>query len=196
MTFDDLRSPWQKANGGLLSPQKREELVVRVGRRVERLGASIVRRDVIETVAAVVVIIFFTRALLKIEEPLAKLGAAIVVMGAGYVVYKMHRTRMDRAPSRLDASVREFCMTEIERLDRQIQLSRSVGWWYISPILIGVNLLYFGINGVTVGSVAYCVFTLLLGWWIYSLNQKAVAKSLLPVRDELSELFRELGDTK
>ena len=101
---------------------------------------------------------------------------------------------MDRTPSRLDASVRDFCKTEIERLDRQIQLLRSVLWWYISPIMVGVNLVYFGINGVGAGSLAYCIFTLFLGWWIYSVNQKAVAKSLVPVREELSDLFRELND--
>lgn len=194
MTFDDLRLPWQNSNGGSVPPEKREELVARVCRRVERLGATILHRDIIETVVAVAVVFIFSRMCFELDHPLAKVGAAILVISACYTVYKLHRTRMDRQCSPLDAPVRDFCNTEVERLDRQIQLLRSVLVWYISPILLGANLVFFGTQGVGFGSVAYSVFTILIGWWINSLNQKAVTKSLLPVRDELAGLLHELNE--
>ena len=194
MTFDDLRSPWKDSNGETMPPEKREELVARVCRRVERLGATILHRDVIETVAAAVVVFVFSSMCLTLDKLLAKVGSAIVVISACYIIYRLHRTRMDRERSSLDASIRDFCNTEIERLDRQIQLLRSVLGWYISPILVGVNLVFIGITGGGVVSIAYCIFTLLLGWWIHSQNQKAVAKSLLPVREELAELLHELNE--
>ncbi len=195
MTFDDLSQSWQRANGGSVSPEVREQLVASVCRKVERLGATILRRDIIETIAAVAVVFCFSLTIISVESYAAKVGAAIVVVGACYVVYKLHRTRTIRAPSHPDASVREFCKTEMERADRQIHLLRTVLWWYISPFVIGANLVFAGANGFGLASVAYCVCTLLLSWWIYSLNQKAVAKSLVPVRDELSELFRQLNET-
>ncbi len=194
MTLDDLRSPWQATNRESLSPEKREELVARVCRQVERLGATIFRRDAVETIAAVAVIFFFSFVFLRLPNLVAKLGAAVIVLSACYIVYKLHHTRMDRSPSPLDVSVRDFCKIEIERMDRQIHLLQSVLWWYIGPLMIGVNLVQFGIDGVGVGSMVYCVFTLFFGWWVHVINQKSVVKSLVPMRDELSDLFRELDE--
>ena len=195
MTFDELRTPWQETNCGSTSLEKREELVVRVCRRVERTGASIVRRDVIETLAAVFVILCFGRMFLTSDGVVAKIGAATVVLGAFYIVYRLYQARMDRKLSRLDDSVRDFYKTEIERLNRQIDLLRSVLWWYISPIMVGVNLMYFGVNGIGIGSIGYLIFTLFFGWGIYWLNQNAAVKTLVPLRNELEGLLKELGET-
>jgi hypothetical protein len=173
----------------------REQLVVRVCRKVERMEAAILRRDSIETLVAVAAAFSFGLMVLSVESFVYKLGAAIIVVGACYITCKLHHTRTVRAPSQLDNSVREFCKTEMERADRQIHLLRTVLWWYISPILIGANLVFVGGNGLGLASVTYCVLTLLVSWWLYALNQKAVAKSLLPVRDELSELLRQLDET-
>lgn len=195
MTFDELRTPWQETNCGSTSLEKREELVVRVCRRVERTGASIVRRDVIETLAAVFVILCFGGMFLTIDGVVAKIGAATVVLGAFYIVYRLYQARMDRKLSRLDDSVRDFYKTEIERLNRQIDLLRSVLWWYISPLMVGANLIFFGVNGIGIGSIGYLIFTLFFGWGIYWLNQNAVVKTLVPLRNELEGLLKELGET-
>ena len=195
MTFDDLRSSWQENNEESMSAEQREEIVARVCRRVERLGSSICRRDVIETIASVAAVFFFTRFFLRSDVPVAKIGAAIVVAWAVFIIYKLHRTRLVQKRTCLDASVREFCKTEMERLDRQIRLVRSVLWWYIIPPVIGVNLLFFGVTGFGTAAVAYCIVTVLLGWGIYLLNQRAVSKSLVPARDELSDLLHEMNGT-
>ena len=195
MTFDDLRTPWQETNGGATSPQRREELVAHVCRRVERLGAAVVRRDVIETVAAGFVVIAFTPLFfVEFGSVLVKLGAATVIASAFYIVYRLHRTRADWTRSSLDASVREFCRVEMHRLDRQVELLRSVLWWYISPAIIGVNLVVLGIDGVGWFSVAYGLATLLFAWWVYHINQKAVDQTLIPVRNQLAGMLEELGE--
>ena len=51
-----------------------------------------------------------------------------------FIIWKLHRTRMIQRPAPLDAPVQEFCRIELDRLDRQIQLLRSVLWWYIAPL--------------------------------------------------------------
>ena len=192
MTFDDLLSTWQKSNAGSLPAEKRDVLVAHVCRQADRLGATIIRRDAIETIASIAAILFFSLAFFRFDALAAKTGSAIVVFGACFIIYQLHRTRTLRTPSRLDLSVHRFCETEIERLDRQIHLLRSVLWWYITPIIVGVNLVYFGINGFGFSAMAYCVLTLFFAWWVHSLNQKAVARSLVPLRDNLLDLLRDM----
>jgi len=194
MKFDDLASAWQEQNDQSLSPEDREAIIARVCRRVERLSGVVIRRDVIETIAAVVVIIFFGGFMYNAptDYVVSKFGAGFLVCWALFIIYKMHRTRTIQRPAPIDAPVREFCRIELDRLDRQIQLLGSVLWWYIAPCIIGVNIMFVGLAGLGIDSLAYCIFTLLLAWAIYALNMRAVAKCLAPSRNELANLNNQL----
>lgn len=87
--------------------------------------------------------------------------------------------------------MREFCGTELERIERQIQLLRSVLWWYIVPCMLGVNVMFVGLAGVGPATLAYGVTTLLIGWGLYALNVRAVARDLVPARNELAGLLSQ-----
>jgi hypothetical protein len=196
MRFDDLRPAWQEQNDHLLSPEDREAMIARVCRRVERVGGAVLRRDVTETIAAVVVIIFFGQYFYGAPNDyvVSKFGAGFLVCWALFIIFKMHRTRTIQRPASLDASVYEFCRVEMERLDRQIQLLRSVLWWYIAPAIIGANVMFIGMAGLGAASLAYGIATLMLACGIYWLNMRAVAKNLLPLRNELANLLSQLED--
>ena len=194
MRFDDLPSAWQKENVESLSPEDREATIARVCRRVERIGGTIFRRDLVETIAAIFVIVFFGRAVFTVDSLVSKIGAGFIVLWALYIIWKLHRTRTIQQPAPLDAPVREFCRIELDRLDRQIQLLRSVLWWYIAPAMFGANLVFVGISGLGADSRVYFIFTLLLAWGIYALNMRAVAKELVPARDELASLLSQLEE--
>jgi hypothetical protein len=169
-------------------------MVARVCRRVERLSGAVLRRDVIETIAAVVVIIFFGRyvVLAPSDYIVSKIGAGFLVCWAVFIIYKMHRTRTIEQAASLDVPVREFCRIELQRLNRQIQLLRSVLWWYIAPAMLGANVMFVGMAGLGVVSLGYFIFTLLLSWGIYALNMRAVGRDLVPSRNELANLLSQL----
>lgn len=195
MTFDDLPSAWQQGpQDRPMAAEDREAVVASVCRRVERLSGELDRRDLLETAAAVVVILFFGGFLLSSQNLVAKSGAAVIVIWAIFIIVKLYRTRSVQKHSPVDAPVREFCRTEVERLDRQIQLVRSVLWWYIAPCIVAVNLFFVGVAGLGIASVLYCAATLLFAAGIYVLNQRAARKSLVPVRDELANLFADLNE--
>lgn len=147
-----------------------------------------------ETLACVVGIVLFGGAFFDLDHPVAKTGAGIILVSLVYIIYKLHRTRTADEHSPWSDSLRDFCGKEIVRIDRQIQLVRSVLWWYIAPILVGCNLVFFGANGLSAFAVGYCLFTLVFAWGIYALNQRAVVRHLMPVRNELMQLQSELGE--
>lgn len=197
MSLDELDREWRATNEGAATKEQRERLIATTSHRVERFWGQIFRRDVRETIAAMVVIIVFGRYCYvePADYAVSKIGAGFLVCWALFIIYKMHRTRTIQRPTSLDAPVREFCRIELARLDRQIQLSRSVLWWYIAPCIIGVNTMFIGLAGFGIDSLVYCLVTLLLAWGIYALNMRAVAKELVPARNELVGLLSQLGDT-
>lgn len=194
MGFDDLPSAWQRENKQSLSPEEREATIARVSRQVERLGGAVIRRDMLESIAAVVIAILFAGfiAFAPADQVLAKLGAGLLVCWSMFIIYKLHRTRRNQDPAPLDVCVREFFRTELGRLDLQIQLLRSVLWWYIAPCILGVNLMFVGMAGISLASLAYGIATLLLAWGIYALNMRAIARDLVPARNELVALLSQL----
>lgn len=197
MNLDELDREWRATNEVAATKEQREQLIAATCRRVERFWGRIVRRDVVETIAAVVVIIFFGRYCYvePTDYVVSKSSAGFLVCWALFIIYKLHRTRTIQQPASLDAPVREFCRIELDRLDRQIQLLRSVLWWYIAPCIIGVNTFFIGLAGFGIDSLVYCIITILLAWGIYALNMRAVAKELVPPRNELASLLSQLGDS-
>jgi hypothetical protein len=192
MKFDDLASSWQETNRADATSSRREELIATTCRRVERLWATVLRRDLVETAAALLGLYFFTGMLWSFEEIVPRLGVAVVIVSLIFVLFSLHRPRLLRPASKIDASVRDFCQVELDRVNDQIALLKSVAWWYVSPILLGVNLVFAGKVGLGLSSLLYLLATLLLGWGIHALNQRAVRKGLIPIRDQIESLRREL----
>lgn len=193
MTLDELDTEWRAANEAAATGEQRARLIAATRYDVKQLWEQISRRDVRETIAAVFVILYFARYVF-VANYVVSMSAVWLVWWGLKVIYKMHRTRTIQKPAAFDAPVREFCRIELDRLDRQIQLLRSVLWWYIGPCLIGVNTFYVGLAGPGIGSLVYCIVTLLLGWGIYRANMRTVTQELTPRRDELTGLLSQLED--
>src|SRR5262245_45250688 len=196
MKFDDLAAVWQEQNDHSLSPEDREAMIARVCRRVERVGGTILRRDLIETVTAVVLIFVFGWMVISLDDLISRVGAGSLVLSLLLIIWKLHRTRTIQCPAPIDAPVRDFCRIELDRLDRQIQLLRRVLWWYIAPIVAGANMVYIGTNGLGIDSLFYVLFTVLLAWFIYALNMLAVATELIPLHDEVADVLSRLEGTR
>ena len=74
--------------------------------------------------------------------------------------------------------MREFCRIELDRLDRQIQLLRSVLWWYIAPCILGVNIMFVGMAGLGIDSLVYFIVTLLFAWGIVCAQHESRREAL------------------
>jgi hypothetical protein len=192
MNLDELGEEWRATNEVAATKDQRDQLIATTCRRVERFWGRIFRRDMIETIAAVFVIIIFGPIMTRPDRVIASIGAGILVFWALFIIWKLHRARTVQQPAPLDAPVREFCRIELDRLDRQIQLLRSVLWWYIAPCIIGVNIVFIGMGGSRNESLVYGISTLLLAWGLYALNMSAIAKQLVPPRNELANLLSQL----
>ena len=196
MNLDDLGREWRATNEVASTQEQRERLIAATCRRVERFWGRIVRRDLIETVTAVVLIFVFGRMVISLDDLISRIGAGSLVLSLLLIIWKLHRTRTIQCPAPIDAPVRDFCRIELDRLDRQIQLLRRVLWWYIAPIIVGANMGYIGTNGLGIDSLFYVLFTVLLAWFIYALNMLAVATVLMPLHDEVADVLSRLEGTR
>ena len=196
MTFDDLQQQWQDSNESAARPAVDPDTLLRTCRRTEKFKLKIFRRDLFEIIAAISVIVMFGKDVFTFSSWMAKTGAFICVCGAIFIIYKIQHARKVQGESRLDHSVREYCRMEIERVENQIELVRTVASWYLAPLFVGVNLVFAGLSDSLIATSVYFISVLLLYWGLYALNQRAATKQFVPLYEELKSLEKELVDPK
>jgi hypothetical protein len=204
MNLDDYKSNWKKQHNQL-SADRFDAATADVVARAAKLETAIRRRDLIEAVGAVFVLVFFGVFLWCVPCPvIMQAGVVIVMLGAVEIVVVMHWTRhRDDEPTN-DLPLLDFCTKEIKRVDRQIRLLRNVNWWYSGPILLGCSVAFFGLLHSLpeefpdwqfyVFLIAFNACFLAAGFIVFRGNARAVLKQLVPVREELAELVRSLQD--
>jgi hypothetical protein len=135
MTEPDLKQLW--------TSQQTEEApmpIEDIRRRTAELNKRVRRRNLIEYVAAVFVVIGFTPYLLH-GGWMIQGGAALTMAATGFVVWQLHRrTAMGHAP---DAG-RELVDYHRAELVRQRDAIRSAGLWYIAPLVPGLVMMALG----------------------------------------------------
>jgi hypothetical protein len=199
MNLDDMRERWREHHGKW-ADQHFDPLAAEVVGRAERFEDQIVRRDWIETAAALLVVGFFAMALRNLEMTrLMVAGVLLIIVGAVEIVIVLFWTRLRDLPPRPDSSLAEFSQAELVRLDRQIYLLRKVTWWYTGPLLAGVALFLFGVLWSLPALppllwfsfvAAFSLCLLAVAYIIHRINHRAVVTELLPLRDQIAA-FRE-----
>jgi len=160
--------------------------------RMDELSRKLVARDVLETAAGLLGAGFFAWIWPRLDSPLARAGAGILVVGSLLIVLLLHLTRVLRSRCRAHFALREFLRVERRRVDDQIRLLRWVALWYVAPILIGVNLFLAGVSHSRLLVAIYLPLTLAFGAWTVFVNLRAARTDLQPLRDELDRCLREL----
>ena len=191
MELDALKGRWQE-HGAPETAWRKEESVENLRAKMAKLRRTAANRDLRETVAAVLVAVIFGWMALWVDRPLARIGAIIIAAGAVFIIVWLRAIGGRNIEPDADLPVREFATRELRYLDRQLALLRSTGWWYVAPNLIGLELFFLGSGHSDVFTAVLMVGAFLLGVVVYWLNQVAAREAILPLRNEVAGLLREL----
>ncbi len=188
MNLDEMSQAWR--DDPATAPPS-PEVVAGVRARAEELDRTLRRRDRRETVVAVAVSLLFLAAF-PVSGLVTRVGILVTVAAAIFIVFVLRRARRGEGTPDPDAPLLVVLHRERERVGAQIRLLRSVVWWYILPIGVGVMLIFGGGVGWGPLTMGYGAAVVVLGWVVHALNQKAVRTELVPRHEELDSLLREL----
>jgi hypothetical protein len=103
--------------------------------------AKVHRRNIIEYVAAAVVVVFFLPGLLQQGSWMMQVGAGLVVAATVFVVWQLQRRASAQTVPDAGEALIAFHRRE---LIRQRDAVRSVGLWYIAPCIPGMVMILSG----------------------------------------------------
>jgi hypothetical protein len=200
MNDEELRRLWRL---GSEEDRATRERIAGVAGRAAKLDRVLLRRDRVEVLAGVLVIVVALGVSLAAPGWTPKLGAAVLAAGVTYTLRRLvaasqrHRHMPDDLP--VAARVRR----ELDRVQEQIELLRSVRSWYLVPISVGGMAWMLAIVSaaplrpgllpalLAVSGVAGLSLFGVVGWAIERLNRKA-ARNLEPYRADLEALLDDL----
>jgi Flp pilus assembly protein TadB len=199
MNLDDAKALWtsdHEPTDETMSTRtlSDSEILRLVQEQSEAFDQKIRRRDLLESIAAVAVCLFFGWLAWDDPSPLVTAGSLIIIGGSALIFGRLRWARMRSADAPTDQPVTQRLQHEREKTDAQIRLLESVLWWYIAPLLVGLLLVTVGDNGWSAFTFIYGTVVLLGAGWIYVLNQRAVRRSLRPRREKLTRLLNQVSE--
>jgi hypothetical protein len=184
VTLDPKRA-WQ---GSL--PTAEPPSLAQVRAAADKFYRKVRRRNLIEYVACVFVVLAFGRYVFSLPHLLQKAGSAWVVLATFYAAWQLHRrgsavSPEAAGPTPLYAFVRA-------QLVRQRDALRSLFWWYILPFLPGLAMILFGngsapaaANGSPVWGrwLALAIVTGVLAgvWWLNQLGARRLERRIIEI---------------
>lgn len=201
--LNDLQREWDAQPQ--YSEEKLHEIAELVRTRSGSMRSVLFARDMRETIACVFIIVVFGAYWVfdaywgTAGNAMAKTGIAIIIAGAVEIMVLMQIVQRRGRADFTSVPLKEFLLSEVRMLNRQISLLRHVAWWYLLPLYTGCCVFVFGIGlnddwesgrifaiGFCVGYFVFCAFL----WW---LNQYARQKTLEPLRDALQRTYNGLS---
>jgi len=205
MTTDPLShicNTWQRSSGE--PPRFTPE---QLRGRISKFERTIGRRNLVEYIAAALVIVLFAYYCWMFPTLLLRLGCGLMIAGTAYVIYQLHR-RASARPAPADMAIRSCVDFQRAELARQRDALNAVWSWYLLPFVPGMAVFLLGLfqftmhiaeaagrpfrSGIAVMAfsfVAACIAIVFAAIWL--LNRRAAGY----LQREIDELDRLTSDS-
>ncbi len=112
----------------------------------QRFQSRIRSRNTIEYIAAAFVVAAFVWMAVTVPEPIIRTGAALIVGGALYVCWQLHRLGRAATRDELNTGAQSWVTFHRAELTRQRDALRSVWSWYLAPFVPGMLVFVAGVS--------------------------------------------------
>lgn len=185
MNDDALKKLWKEQAlpaSGMLS----DEAQIAAIKQMKGFDQTITRRDYGEVAACLIIIAFFGYDLFFKNNPLlTQAGCVVLILSSVFIAWKLIGSKMRLPKAQPAAPVFDGLKVELLKVENQIGLLKSIVWWYLLPLFVGVMLHHLGGNREIASSLGFLAFVLVVNVFIWWLNQHAVKTTLLPLKREL-----------
>lgn len=181
--FDAARGAWRRDDP--VPPGEPARLLDAARVRLAAMDRAIRRRDRLESAVALVLAPIF--AVVAWRTPHLVSAAGATILAAACLFIPVHLRRARRLPGDRGGPLVATVRAELARVHAQERLLRTVLWWYLLPLGLGVLLLVGGAPVSTSFKTIYGALVVAFGGYLYVLNRRAVRADLEPVSRELTE---------
>lgn len=192
MELDQLKQIWEDPKNGENMSYTQSELLRLTKTKMSSLEHNIIQRDRYEIIACLILIISFGYIAFTAKSGWIQSGSLIMIVSGFFIWYKLKsiQNRLTGNGPSPDLPMSEYLKLELQLMIRQKSLLKNIMWWYILPIGSGLSLIIVGIDIGPVVKLVYAGIVMVLGIFVWALNQKAVKDTFDPLICEIKEAIR------
>ena len=191
MIEEELIKIWKSSPNQERVKFEKSRLMMDVQSSTDRLHRSIKYRDMMEQIAAIIVIPIFAYYVYLVPPMVSKIASALVVLWAIFVILRLRKAKKNK-PGALTESYLDYLYKTRDYFEVQKQMIDSVLYWYILPAWTIVTMFVAGFIGVP-GKLKWMIQTetlnTIIGVIAYFLNKRAVKKQFMPRLTKIDELI-------
>ena len=190
MNYEQLKRLWQCQRldaPAALSPGDQIELM---RKKMKGLDRVLLSRDAVEIGLVAVLILVFGWSSLKVPLLVPRIGMVITIAGLALIIWKRIRARRLLARPTADAPIMQWLRHELGKVSAECELLRSLAWWYLLPLWIGLTVFYGGLDTELSSRIIYWAVSTGVFVFTWKLNQSALGKHWLPLKEELESLLQ------
>ena len=192
MDFEKLKDAWPRREFARhLFDRPSPGIAVRIRKNTEEKDRKIFPRDIRETVTRALVIVMLVMFLEPGRSRLALARVVITTAGIAFVLAMFHATRIRHRAKRMDLPMKDFCRTELDKIEAHITLQKRYSSWYAVPLALGLGLYAISIIPSLVETLLWLLGILTLAAVFHLHNKMKIKKDLFPLKEELERQLRD-----
>jgi CubicO group peptidase (beta-lactamase class C family) len=198
MNDDALKQLWRGQRFETLPALPDEAHIAAMRARMRGFDRTISRRDYGEVAACIFIVGWFAWDLFSGNNSwLTQAGCAVLVVSAVFIAGRLVVSKSRLPKAEPDAPLFEAVKVELQKVENQIRLLKSVAWWYLLPLFVGVMMHRWGGSGSLLSKLVYSTVVLVVYAFIHWLNRRAARNNLLPLKRGVESLLEaaEAGGT-
>lgn len=183
----DIIRMWQETS--LPASMDAGQLARKIVARVDEFDRKIVRRNLLEYTAGLVLIVWF---LWQSSNPAMRPLAISGIMAVGFVMIYLWRSQRKTSPLDPAADIKSYHAALLDRYDRQIRLLRHVKYWYVLPFYLWTLLVIASVpSRFPGGRISHFLAATLLAAFIVWLNEGYGVRKLRAARQDAEALLQD-----
>jgi hypothetical protein len=194
MIEEELIKIWQSSPNQERIKFEKSRLMIDVQSSIDHLHKQIMYRDLVESIAVIIVIPSFISMAYSIPYTVSKVASLLIVAWAIYVFLRLRGAKKHK-PGAVTETYLKYLHKTKEYLHIQKKLLDNVIYWYILPSMIFAFLFLLGFIGAPgkLGDVmGMSAIVVSLEVTSYFLNRAAVKKQILPRLGKVDNLIHAM----
>jgi len=197
MIEEELIKIWQSSPNQERVKFEKSRLMIDVQSSTDRLHRNIKYRDLMEQIAAIIVIPVFAYYVYLVPSIVSKIASALIVLWVIFVILRLRNAKKNK-PGALTETYLDYLYKTREYFEVQRKMINSVLYWYILPAWTILTMFVVGFIGAP-GKLKWMIQTetlnTLVGVVAYLLNKRAVKKQFVPRLAKIDELINIMEET-
>jgi hypothetical protein len=194
MNDAELKQLWARQQLASSAAAADTELVAKMKKKMRKFNRSLFWRDTRELAACVLTAGCFSYEFMRRRSTLETAGSLVIVLSAVFIGWRLISARRTHPPVQETAATGDFVRAELAKVSRQTHLLKTVLWWYLLPLFIGVELFELGHPQSLTDQLVTLAVNVALYGFIYWLNLRAVRKHLAPLKQELEHSLNSVPE--